>query len=75
MMFLFAIFIVVQTYPDLLNTCAPIKHGVMQKYPKPAYRLTIRNGSYFPEMVNTSIVIAFGYLKVKQYCINMEEKL
>jgi len=51
MMFLLAVFIVVQTYPDLLNTYAPIKHGVMHKYPKSAYRLTIRNGSYFPEPI------------------------
>ena len=48
MMFLFAIFIVVQTYPDLLNTYAPWKHEVMQKHPKSAYRLTLRNGSYIP---------------------------
>jgi len=48
MMFLFATFIVVQTYPDSLNTYAPIKHEVRQKYPKSAYRLTVRNGSYFP---------------------------
>lgn len=51
MMLLFAIFIVVQMYPDLLNTYAPIKHDVMHKYPKSAYRITIRNGSYFPEPV------------------------
>jgi hypothetical protein len=45
-MFLFAIFIV-WTYPDLLNTYAPMNSGVMQKYRKSGYRPTLRFGSYF----------------------------